>query len=89
MLSLEECRGYAGLSEDEVAIIAEHEHIPAIVAVELGSQLLESPRGLYRLHGIFLDSLELAVRQGRREREKHIDAVYAQFLSQHPMPRLL
>ncbi len=89
MLSLEECIGLSGLTDDEVAIIAEHEHVPPIVAAELGSGLLISSKGLYRLHMLFRDCLDEAARKGRRDQEKRIGQVYARFRSQYPMPRML
>lgn len=35
MISLEDCVASSGLSEDEVAAIGEHEHIPQIAAYAL------------------------------------------------------
>jgi hypothetical protein len=32
MISLEDCIAFSGLSEDKVAAIGEHEHIPTIAA---------------------------------------------------------
>jgi len=36
MLTREDCLALCELSEDEVAAIAEHEHVPEIVAMEMG-----------------------------------------------------
>jgi len=44
MLTIEDCIGVAGLSE-EVLAIAEHEHIPQIAAIELGNYLVQTPDG--------------------------------------------
>jgi hypothetical protein len=40
MISLEDCISMCGLDENEVAAIAEHEHIPEIAAAALASYLL-------------------------------------------------
>ena len=45
MISLEDCIGMCGLDENEVAAIAEHEHIPEIAAAALASYLLNQPHG--------------------------------------------
>lgn len=37
MLTFDDCVALCDLSEEEVAAIAEHEHIPAIVAAARGS----------------------------------------------------
>jgi hypothetical protein len=39
MISLEDCVGLSGLTEEEVLAIAEHEHIPEIAASALGQYL--------------------------------------------------
>lgn len=36
MLSYQDCLAFCGLEEEEIAAIAQHEHIPIIVAAELG-----------------------------------------------------
>jgi len=37
VLAFEDCLGLCQLSEEEIRAIAEHEHLPQIVALELGS----------------------------------------------------
>jgi hypothetical protein len=37
MISLEDCIAFSGLSEEEVAAIGEHEHIPQIAACTLAN----------------------------------------------------
>jgi hypothetical protein len=44
MISLEDCIAFSGLSEDEVAAIGEHEHIPTIAASAL-TDYLKQPHG--------------------------------------------
>ena len=39
MLTFEDCVGLCGLSAEEIAAIARHEHLPEIVALELGASL--------------------------------------------------
>jgi hypothetical protein len=89
MLSFEDCLGLCGLSEDEVAAISEHEHIPDIVAAELGCDLLKTPRGIYRLHRMMLDNLEHVEASGDRDRIRTMRRTCTQFFAAHPMPRVL
>ena len=44
MLTLEDCIELSDLSEEEILAIAEHEHIPEMVAVELGAYLVHTPQ---------------------------------------------
>ena len=46
MLSLEDCIGMCGLTEEEVLALAEHEHIPAIAAAALDSSLIDTSGGV-------------------------------------------
>jgi hypothetical protein len=89
MLTLDECIGMSGLTEDEIAVIAEHQRVPQIVAVEMGHTLLATPKGIYRLRGFIVDLLERAEEAGRRERAKHLDRVLKLFNARHPTPRVL
>ena len=89
MLSLTECVDLSGLSRDEAELIAEHEHISVIVAAELGFTLLATPKGIYRLHCIFLDALEQAKLAGNARHARHIDRVYTRFRSAYPLPRVV
>jgi hypothetical protein len=89
MLSLDECIGMSGLTEDEVTIIAEQQHLHLIVACELGATLLKTPKGIFKLRGYLLDALELATAQGRTDKAKRIDAILTRFNIVHPLPRVL
>ena len=46
MISLEDCVGLSGLTEEEILAIAEHEHIPEIAASALGQYLSRQERGI-------------------------------------------
>ena len=89
MITLDDCIGVSGLSEDEVMIIAEHENLSMIVAAELGSNLLGTPKGVFTLKGYIVDVLEKTTQSGDREKAKRIDRVLRQFVIAHPIPRVL
>jgi hypothetical protein len=89
MLSLHDCIAMSGLTEDEIAIVAEHEHLSLIVAAELGSTLLESPKGVFTLRGYIVDVLAQAKLSGQREKAKRVDGVLTRFNANHPVPRVL
>lgn len=89
MLSLDECIGMSELTEDEVAVIADHEHVPAIVAAELGYTLLKTPKGVFILRGYIIDVLEQAKLAGKRDKAKRLELVLTRFNAAHPVPRVL
>ena len=89
MLSLDECIGMSGLTEDEIAVIAEHEHVPEIVAVELAQGLLKTPKGVFILKCYISDVLERAKLAGKRDKVKRLDLLLTRFIAAHRIPRVL
>ena len=87
MLTLKDCLELSELSEDEVHLIAEHEHIPEIVACELGSELLHSDEGVTRIKSYMLDCVETARRAGDPVRAEALYAIYRRFDDSHPTPK--
>jgi len=89
MLSLAECIGMSDLTEDEIAVIAEHEHVPDIVAVELGQDLLKTSKGVFILRCYVSDVLEQAKLAGKRDKVKRLDRLLTRFNAEHGFPRVL
>ena len=58
MLTFEDCIALCGLSEEEVAAIAEHEHIPEIAALELGDYLIHTDNGELLIKKMIIDDIE-------------------------------
>ena len=65
MLSYRDCLDMAAVTEDESAAIAQHEHIPAIVALEMGHHLLGSAAGRERLQEMIVAAVTAAQDRGR------------------------
>lgn len=86
MLCLEDCLELCELEQDEVAAIAEHEHVPIIVAAEIGCQLLKTDEGITRLHRMILDDIETALEHGHTEHAGELLCTYQQFRHAHPLP---
>ena len=89
MLTLDQCIGMSELSEEEIAVIAEHEHLPLILAAELGHTLLKTPKGVFTLRGYFHDALDKAKLSGKRDQVKRLDRLLSRFNAAHPTPRVL
>lgn len=89
MLTLQECVDFCELTEEEVQEIAEHEHVPEIVAAELGHSLLKSPRGIYIIRRYLLENLERAASNGNLRKARHLDKVITRFNAAHPTPSVL
>jgi len=65
MLSYRDCLDMAAVTEDESAAIAQHEHIPAILALEMGHHLLGSETGKRRLQEMIVATVTAAQDHGR------------------------
>ena len=89
ILSLDDCIGMSDLTEDEIAVIAEHEHVPEIVAVELGHGLLTTPKGVFILKCYISDVLEQAKLAGKRDKVKRLDLLLTRFNAAHGIQRWL
>ncbi|MSP80535.1 MAG: hypothetical protein EXR02_05645 [Rhodospirillales bacterium] len=64
MLTLDDCIALSGLTEAEIAAIAEHEHIPFTQATELGRCLFCAERGLDTLELMILENIWAAEKRG-------------------------
>jgi hypothetical protein len=64
MLTLEDCIALSDLTPEEVAAIAEHEHLPEIIAAELGNYLMHLPMGQRAIRAIIRDDIANAQQRG-------------------------
>ncbi len=85
MLSMKDCLDYCDLTEDEVALIAEHEDIPDVAAAQLACGLVQSPEGILLLTQ-YMDSLaEKALQRGDLARARKALFLRERFVSDHPL----
>lgn len=85
MISLEDCIEMCGLTEDEVLAIAQHEHIPEIVAAELANYLVNSPKGEECIKSMILEDIAQAAAAGDRARALALKLVARRFIVNHPL----
>lgn len=84
MLTYEDCVGMSDLIEEEVDAIAEHEHIPNIVATELGNYLVHEEPGIPKIRRIILDDIEMAEQKGDKEHALALKLTLRHFVQTHP-----
>jgi hypothetical protein len=84
MLTLEDCIGLCGLTEEEVRAIAQHEHIPEIAATELGNYLVNAPDGELCIKAMIRDDISHAAACANRDRAIALKLVLRNFVLQHP-----
>ena len=84
MLTIEDCIELCGLDDDEIAAIAQHEHIPEIVAVELAAYLVHCDDGVPRIRRMIRDDIEAAKSRHDQAAVKKYRAVLKHFIATHP-----
>jgi hypothetical protein len=84
MLTYEDCVGLCDLTADEVAAIAEHEHIPEIVAAELGCYLVHTDSGVPKIRRIILEDIANSQQRGDTRHALVLKMTLKHFVETHP-----
>lgn len=84
MLTYEDCLGMTDLTEAEVKAIAEHEHCPEIIALELGNYLVHTTDGQPRVCSMILDDIEAAEARGDAAHSAKLKIVLQHFCARYP-----
>jgi hypothetical protein len=84
MITLEDCIAFCGLSEEEVLALAEHEHVPEIVAAGLACQLIKQRHGAEKVRTMIVEDIRSALQRGDKRHAQELFAALRHFLSAHP-----
>jgi hypothetical protein len=82
-LSLQECIDMSDLTEDEILAIAEHEHLPEIVALELGAYLIHESGGEKRIKRMIQDDIKRSQEKGDHRHAALLKSVLKSFIKHH------
>lgn len=83
MLTYEDCVGLTDLEEEEIEAISQHEHVPEMIAAELGCCLTHEAGGDLRIDRIIRDDIGEAARRGHPQESLHWRAVLERFEATH------
>lgn len=84
MLTWQDCVALCELNEAEIDAIAQHEHIPEMIALELGNYLCHTPDGQPAIRRMILDDIAEARQKGDRERLLVLLGTLRHFVVTHP-----
>ena len=84
MLTYQDCLGLCDLTEEEIEAVALHEHIPQMVAVELGNYLIHKPDGTRYIKRMIVEDIEHAESSDDRQRVLQLKLVLKHFIETHP-----
>jgi hypothetical protein len=83
MLTWTDCVELSELSEDEIDAIAQHEHVPEMIALEMGNYLIHTPAGERRVKAMIRDDIRLAETEGKADRAAMLRLVLRHYLEHH------
>ena len=83
MLTIEDCVALCGLTEEEVEAIAEHEHLPRMLATEMAAYLVETPTGERRIRRMIREDIEIASTRGDHVHAAKLKLVLKHFVEEH------
>jgi hypothetical protein len=84
MLTYEDCLALVELTPEQIGIIAARQHIPDMVALELGSELCRTAEGERRIKDMILEAIEAARAHGDTLRAAQLQLTLGQFMEAHP-----
>lgn len=83
MLTWTDCVELSELTEDEIDAIAQHEHIPEMIALEMGNYLIHTHSGERRVKAMIRDDIRQAEEEGRPERVATLKQVLRHYVEHH------
>ena len=84
MISIHDCIDYSDLTEDEIAVIADHEHMPFVTAAQLACCLAQSEDGAQLLRCLLKNAVCDAEACGEKETLTQARRALKQFCANHP-----
>ncbi len=85
MLTIKDCIALSDLTEAQIDAIAEHEHVPEMVAAELGCCLAHTPGGDAVIVHILADDIAEARAHGRVAHAAELVEALTDFVATHPV----
>ena len=83
MLTLNDCIELSGLSREEILAIGDHEHVPEMIAAELGRYLVQTDTGENRIKAMIVDDIRAARARGDQRDLLKLKRCLRHFLEHH------
>lgn len=80
MLTFEDCVALSGLTQEEIDAIAVHEHLPEVIAAELGCYLVHRAGGRQAIKAIIRDDIAMAQARGDHLHSAKLKLVLRRFI---------
>jgi hypothetical protein len=83
MVTFDDCVGLSDLTPEEISAIAEHEHVPDMLALEMGSYLVHTREGSKRIKAMIADDIRIAKASGHAQHASELRQVLRHYIEQH------
>ena len=83
MIAFEDCIAFCGLTPEEVAAVAEHEHVPEVAATALASYLLHREHGPEEIRRMIVEDIHKALDEQRIVHAATLFSALRHYLSTH------
>lgn len=84
MISIDDILDMSDLTRDEIAALADHEHLADIAAAMLGEYLMHMHKGPQAVQKMICDDMRTALRAGDVNEAKVLFATLQEFIAEHP-----
>lgn len=84
MIAIEDVIGLCGLGPEEVAAIAEHEHIPDIAAAAYAAWLLRRKGGPQGIQRMICEDIREAIRRDEAAHARELFMALRHYMTEHP-----
>lgn len=84
MLTMQDCLDYSDLSEEEIHMVAHHEHIPYSAAAHLACTLVQDKAGEKRLRDMLAEVVSETEHKGQMEDLQVAKQAFRNYNQHHP-----
>lgn len=84
MITLDDIEDITDLTRDEIAALAEHEHVGLMTATLLGDYLMHQHHGPARVQQMICDDIRTALHKGDLPHARGLFATLRDYMTEHP-----
>ncbi len=84
MITADDIEDMTCLTREEIAAVAEHEHLPEVSAALLGDYKMQIANGPQEVQRMICEDIREALHKGDKAHAKELYAVLHHFIAQHP-----
>lgn len=84
MIALDDIEDMSCLDRDQIAAIAEHEHLGDMDASMMGEYLMHLHKGAQKVQQMICDDLRVAMRKGDLSHARQLFQTLQRFIKDHP-----